>query len=472
MSRAIDARAGPDQPPTVVLVPEVGGTDLGPVAGAVVLTPNPRAAAAAGVRPRSLESEARARLRAIGLQPASVLAQWRALRWAVADTLGGDDIDGSARALAPTVREVLRAGLDEGEDTAGTPRIGAGADAAPAGRLERVLALARSYRERLLARSLVDPAEVLWLAARAGAAGEADGGGLAAGAESVDGVAAGAPQRRLRVLGYPRIGPAEVAFLAAVAAPGSELALPCGGDAVFDDNRRVGRALAERGWRLVETFPERAASPRSESQASLSAALPSPGLDCRGLRFPSRDAEVRYVLTEVKRLLAAGAIPASIGLVARDDAAYGPLVRDVAWEYELPVATSYSVPLRDTRIGAWTAELLEAVRRGLPFEATVRLLAHPLSGPLAPAAWEQARLTHPQGVDVWRALDARIEALDWPERAPRGRLLAHLRASWAAFGLSAPARPGQSPPAGPDAGPDAGAAAGGRRAGGAFASDA
>ncbi|MEJ2668043.1 MAG: PD-(D/E)XK nuclease family protein, partial [Deinococcales bacterium] len=54
------------------------------------------------------------------------------------------------------------------------------------------------------------------------------------------------------------------------------------------------------------------------------------------------------------------------------------------------------------------------------------------------------------------------------ERAPRGQLLAHLRACWAAFGLSAPVRPGQGPPAGPDAG----AAAGGRRAGGALASDA
>ncbi|MEJ2289609.1 MAG: PD-(D/E)XK nuclease family protein, partial [Deinococcales bacterium] len=134
--------------------------------------------------------------------------------------------------------------------------------------------------------------------------------------------------------------------------------------------------------------------------------------------------------------LAAGTPPDAIALVARDDATYGPPVRAIAWEYGLPVVTSYAVPLRDTPVGAWTATLVEVVREGLPFEAVARLLAHPLTGGLTPAVWDAARSDHPRGAAAWGALDGRTEALAWPHRGTRAELLACLHRSWDALGVT------------------------------------
>ncbi|MEJ2292488.1 MAG: hypothetical protein P8Y05_12345, partial [Deinococcales bacterium] len=388
-------RTGEGDAPRVVLLSPAGAPGLVSVQpGVQVVTPNPRAARARGVLAVSLERLARDLLRPMGLQRAPELTRWRALRDAVRRAWAPDDVDGTARAVAGTVREVLRAGLDGAAPPAGSER------------LERVLELAFHYRASLLADGLVDPAEALWWVARGGAHGSAP-----------------PERRRLHVVGYPRIGAAETAFLAAVCAPGSVLELPEAGDPLFEANRSVAAVLEARGWRVEGP----GAAPRGSVQ---------PRAALRGLRLPSRDAEVRTALTEVKRLLAAGTPPDAIALVARDDAAYGPPVRAIAWEYGLPVVTSYAVPLRDTPVGAWTATLVEVVREGLPFEAVARLLAHPLTGGLTPAVWDAARSDHPRGAAAWGALDGRTEALAWPHRGTRAELLACLHRSWDALGVT------------------------------------
>ena len=478
-------RSRGDPAEAVVLLVE-GGRASGrrPARDAVVVTPNPRAARAAGARPVSLERLARDELRPMGLQPASELARWRALRHVVQDVWHAPDVDGSARALAPTVREVLRAGL---------PPDASGADAAAprSERLERVLALTRAYRARLLDHRLVDPAEALWWAAdRRGPTGAAAAARRASG-------------RALHVIGYPRIGAAEVAFLAAVAGPGSVLELPGrDGDGrtagLFADSERAAADLAARGWRVervdpllaaraAPAAPDAAAAGAASSTAAPSTAAPSaaapsaaapdaapsgsaPAGDAlpvgaapdaaaaparepapssapapqegrrQAWRLPSRDAEVRTVLTEVKRLLAAGATPTDIVLVSRDDAAYGPLVRDVAWEYELPVVASYAVPLEATPVGAWTTALAEAVRDDLPFETVARLLAHPLSDGLPAETWDAARTRHPRGLGAWSPIDARASLLAWPRRATRATFHRRLTEAWDAFGVRRRAR--------------------------------
>ena len=407
--------------PTVRLVPP-GAASQGAVAagqagrGARIVSPNPRAARAAGAPPLSLERLARDLLRPLGLQHASELARWRALRRAVRQGWAPADVDGTARVVAGTLREVLRSGIDEAHAVALAE--GAVADERTASpRLARVLDLARRYRDDLLARGLVDPAEALWWVARGGAGGTRP-----------------PAQRCLLVVGYPRIGPAEVAFLAAVCAEGSVLELPDGDDPVFRDNRATAASLQARGWRV-----ERAAAAQPAPFAW------APGTR-RALRFASRDAEVRFALTETKRLLAGGTPPEAIALVARDDAAYGPSLRAVAWEYGIPLSASYAVALRDTPVGAWTATLLEVVREGLPFEAVARLLAHPLADGLAPDAWDRARADHPRGAAAWGALDGRAEELAWPRSAPRAEWLRRLRRAWQVHGVAerAQARPGDA----------------------------
>jgi len=103
-----------------------------------------------------------------------VLVQ-RLLGRAVDEVLESADPAGVARTLLSSVRELFRARADTEFDLS-----------YPRGR--RVVEVANSYRGRLRERGLVDPAEVLWEAARS------------------------SPHRRpVLVWGYPRLGPAEVA---------------------------------------------------------------------------------------------------------------------------------------------------------------------------------------------------------------------------------------------------------------------
>ena len=62
-----------------------------------------------------------------------------------------------------------------------------------------------------------------------------------------------------------------------------------------------------------------------------------------------------------------------MALVARTESSYGEWVREIAWEYELPVVTHYSVTLLETRAGQWLSALLEVCENAdYPFEATAR----------------------------------------------------------------------------------------------------
>jgi hypothetical protein len=93
--------------------------------------------------------------------------------------------------------------------------------------------VARTYRGLLRAEELIDPAEMLWQAARA------------------------LPERRpVLVWGYPRLGRDEVAFIDAVAGEGSVLRLPYAEDHTFYENRETAEELERRGWAVDRTLPQ------------------------------------------------------------------------------------------------------------------------------------------------------------------------------------------------------------------------
>jgi hypothetical protein len=142
---------------------------------------------------------------------ANPILVWRLMQEAVANTLGGEDPDGLARAMLPAIRELFRA-TPETSTSPGSMRA------------RRVFEVAEEYRRLLRERSLVDPAEVLW----------------EAGCKCTS-------RLPLLVWGYPRFGRDELAFIDAVAAEGSEVRLPWAEDSIFPQRPQ---ARPRRGSRV------------------------------------------------------------------------------------------------------------------------------------------------------------------------------------------------------------------------------
>ena len=364
-----------------------------------VVTRTPLAARALGVRHRSLTDVARASLASRGLRFANGVTRRAALRDAIADQWASHDAEGIARAVERTLDELLRAG-------AGVSG-GAVSEGEAHPRLDRLMRLVAAYKERLARSGLVDAAEALWLVAT-----DADRGH--------------AP--RLLVAGHAFVSAGEAAFLGVGVGRGSTLVLPtaAGGDAeaavarsAFALNDETAAYLEGHGWRIARD------AGRGERRPTRT----------EGFRLASLDAEVRYVLTAVKRLLGSGTAPDDVLLLAPDPRAYWPHVAEVASEYGIPVISGHSEPLSATPFGTLTASLLRVVAGGLPYEDTARLLSNRLVHPLSSEAWTEARRRPPHGVVRWERFDERARLLDWPRRASRLDYLERLRATLDGLGV-------------------------------------
>ncbi len=350
-----------------------------PPSGQRVVTPNPRAARRLDAPFVRLEALARRALPP-GIAVAPPLVVIRAHRSVLA-ARGTPDPAGEARATAGAVAALLRSGAD-------LDRL-----SALGGRLGERAAEARALTEVLGKQGLVHPAEMLHRASEH------------------------ANPAPLYVFGYAHLGFDQLAFLRAAAGEGSVVVLP-GPDAPFGDlSRSVADELRRSGWAVEHR--RGAPSTTGERAAARFAGDGDGGEGVEAWALPDPEAEVRAVLSRVKALLLKGVPGHRIALVARDDAAVGPLALAVAWEYGVPLWALYAVPLAETRVGAWVATLLEAADRGFPFEVAARLLAHPLGPGLAPEAWEDARRTHPRGPEAWRALGAPEALFSLPKRAER-----------------------------------------------------
>jgi hypothetical protein len=193
-------------------------SNVGPEQGHATLTPNANAARTLGVELLSIETLARQILGDERI--AAPLTIQRLLRGAVEEALGSSDPDGVARTMLPPVRELYRADADLDADQ-GSPRA------------RRVMEVARTYRSLLRAEGLIDPAEMLWHAARA------------------------LPKRRpVLVWGYPRLGRDEVALIDGVAGEGSVLRLPYAEDHTFNENKETAEELERRGWTIDKRPPQ------------------------------------------------------------------------------------------------------------------------------------------------------------------------------------------------------------------------
>lgn len=394
-----------------------------------VITPGPMAARAMGVAHRSLASLAVAELSARGFRFADALTRRAALQTAVEDAWGPNDAAGTARSVESTVGALLRAGAAGASSPAGYPR------------LMRLLELVEAYRDGLAARDMVDRSEALWLAASDARSRPRTEATPAPGAEA---------RPTLLVVGYSLLAADELAFVARHAAAGSLVVLPQAPRAplprpvasdAFAPNEEAAAALAERGWLVLRddgdgaigaatdsvgragTRP--AGSTRGDTAGHVRIEPPAPP-SLRGFRLDSLEAEVRFVLTEVKALLLDGVPVRDIALVAADPRSYGPVVLDVAREYGVAVRPTYGVPLAATRLGSLVASVAGVVAGSMPFEETARLLSQRLTRPLTADQWNRARGRHPRNPSQWRAIDERTALLVWPRRASRSEFGARL----------------------------------------------
>lgn len=163
--------------------------------------------------------------------------------------------------------------------------------------------------------------------------------------------------------------------------------------------------------------PGALAAPLAQIERGLFEPAPPPPIDAGGavelIRAPDREREVRAALRRAWGLLAAGAPAEAVGVLYRSGEHYGPLVREVAGEYGLPVALYEGLSLGEAP----------------PIVALRGLLALPTDGFPRRAVAES-----------WRALGAG-EAAGLLERATlgAGRGLPRLRAALAALAAAEPA---------------------------------
>ena len=331
------------------------------------ITPNRAVARGLGIPYRTLSGLARELLREGELLLASPYRARRLLAQAAQEELAPRDPQGLAAALEGPVRTLLLALEASGQGEEGLRRLEA--EASP--RLARLARVARRYRELLRGRKLLDPAEAL---PRAGALGK---------------------RLPLRVWRYPYLGVGEVAFLQGAAAPGSEVELLLPEGPWGEANARAKAALEKAGLEV---------RPLDLSSLGRTFLCGKETSDARvlALSFPDMEAEVRHVLASIKRLLKEGVPLKELALIARDDRRYGPLVAAVGFDQGLPVRLLYRVPVGETRVGGLVLLLAEALQ-GFPYEATLRLLFHPLFPWPREVDLNKVRVWRPSG-EGWKGL--------------------------------------------------------------------
>ena len=323
----------------------------------------------------SLEKLAQSIVRRQGIGIASGLLSRRLLQNAVREVVKAKDIEGTARAFLSTIKDLFRSGVDLEQLQANSdPRIG------------QLGSLAIAYQHRLRQTKRIDAAELYWQAALH-------------------------PyyQQAYTFYGYFAPSQDELTLMDAIAGENSILVLFF--DDLYPQNQQALRWLQSRGWELSTTASKvtTGINPKLQQCFKQKSTLP----EAASLNvFPSLEAEVKGVLTQVKVLQSQGVALKDIVLVTRDEQLYGETIIDVAWEYSLPVQINYEIPLEQTRLGAWLKLLLEVIRDNFPFEATAKLLSHPLVGQMPPELWVKARESHAQGLTAWQELGIDLSLLD------------------------------------------------------------
>ena len=349
------------------------------------ITPNRPARRALKMPTQTLEELAQSCLQGSSQRVAPAWVVLRLLRRVVAEILDPRDLQGTVRSLRPAIQSLLQWGLDlEALKTVDSLR------------LQPLIQVTQCYRELLRHQGLLDPAELLWKA-----------------------VAAKPPQKKLLIYGYFQPRPDELALMNAIAGDGSIFILPHVAQPLFAETQRSITWLQSQGWEI--NTPEATSHP-------LQAAFLNPHASGHALhRYPHLEAEIRGVLAQIKQHLVAGVAPQQIAVVARDESLYGPILLDVAWEYQIPLRVLYGTSLAETRLGEWITQLLTVISEEFPFEETAKLLRHPLCYALDDTQWAAARETHPQNLFAWQGLGINLSLLDWRKRTTRADWVSQLQ---------------------------------------------
>lgn len=346
-----------------------------------VITPNPRAAAALKAAPMSLEKLAQTQLRSHNLHPVSAFEAWRSLhRLSKPELLQAWPTD----KLLSEIRTVLQVPLEEWQQ-----RTDSLSD-----RLQALVELTATYQSTLRDQGRYDPAERFRLA-----------------------TALGQPEPLL-LWGYWDSQPEQLACINQLAGDGSYLVLPY--TDLLNQHQQL-EQLAAWGWQIK--LEERSPEPWLQQwMAPTPPKVPEPIAQS----YRDREQEVRSVLGQVKQRLQQGVAQSQIALLSTDDRAYGPLVQQIGWEYGLPMRLLYEIAIRETRLGRWLADLLQAIAADFDYPSGFRVFAPSFCAALPDGRQRQVRQDRPQNLSAWQTSLA-TELPDWPTTASRGEWVKLLR---------------------------------------------
>ncbi|AFZ37028.1 hypothetical protein Sta7437_3530 [Stanieria cyanosphaera PCC 7437] len=384
-----------------------------------VITPSRTTAKTLGVAHLSLENLAETIVRQQGIRLASSLLSYRLLRQTLQEVLRPKDLEGTVKRFFPAIKELLSQELD----------LTSLAQSASV-RVRQLATITAVYQQKLRAKKCIDCAELFWQAARTNNY-----------------------QKSYLFYGYFYPSHDELALIDAVAGDDSILVLPTGEEELFSSNREGIEFLTARGWDCkginfaLKELENKSLTFKNRVNNQISSKKPTQTTEANNYQinndsigkqlqqcflhpqplpqdvslqiYPNLEEEVRGFLTQVKSLLNQGVSAKEIVLVARDEQLYGTTLLDIAWEYNLPLRALYAIGLEHTRMGAWLKLLLEVIDTNFPFEATAKLLSHPLARKLPNRIWQQAKLKHPQNFSAWQELEVDLSLLRLPKRNRR-----------------------------------------------------
>lgn len=367
--------------------PENFSTDL------LVFTPNRSVADTIGVPCLSLRAYAKKILRDSGFGLASPMIAADVLKSAIMRELAGSDLSAVSQRVRETLGAILRSGIDMDLLERHAPE-----------RVKPVARIARTYVAMLRGMNLIDSEASLVEAAKL---------------ENVR-------MEKVLVYGYFRgrqvkARPEEIEFIDRVAAEGSVFYLPCGPEAIFEENNKWRDILVARGWEVCEEEHRPVASVGVQLAGSFVGGISGKeqlaGVDA--FVYPSIETEVRGTLARVKASVMAGTPIERVAIVCRDAGLYTRLLVDVAREYRMPVAIDCQVPIGSTVFGEFVSLIFEAAeaesaepedgivslplkkRPRFQFEPTARLIRHPLGPAIADELWSEVKREHPTSAVQW-----------------------------------------------------------------------
>lgn len=363
--------------------PQIQATQLSEQGSYKVIAPS-YAARTISTQHQPLHTLAIKQLQQKGWMKASPLQAQKRFRQALQDVLQPVDLSGTARAWMPVVRSLL-------QSYPNLKHWSATESANLSDRTVSLIEIARQYQSALRQDRLVDMGELYWRAAELNPV-----------------------QKPLLVYGYFQPQPDELAWINKIAASGSRLFLPASESPFFADTRAAITRLQQQGWEITPTSDISSSSPNAQLCHSFLTTEPlAKQIETASAHsYGTFEAEIRGTLAQVKALLKEDVPAKEIAIIARDERAYGPRLIDIAWEYGVPIRALYSTPLLTTRLGTWIALLLEVFDAGFPFEATAKLLSHPLCSNPDGEFWAIARAQHPKGFQQWRGIASQHLGID------------------------------------------------------------